>query len=164
MMNIKEEDVNLGCTKFSIHTKLLRTSGAGVNADSRVNLAFATSDPLSELVWSPCNGLSLKCATSAAADNKPFRLWNLGLNCSGDQANFTIPQTLLHADDMIIDKPALLTSSQSRPPPELGPTHPDCDGCKSFLVFPFHHFLCAYLKDFNLVKFFSTDFQWRMMG
>lgn len=119
MMNIKEEDVNLGCSKFSIHTKLLRPSGAGVNADSRVDLAFATSDLLSELVWSPCNGLGLKCASSVAADNKPFRL-----NRSGD-----------HAHCMIIDSPALLSSSETRHPPDLGPTHPHSQYCPSITSF-----------------------------
>ncbi|CAK8539199.1 unnamed protein product [Lathyrus sativus] len=37
-------------------------SCAGANAASRADMKLATTDPLSEIVWSPENGLSLKCA------------------------------------------------------------------------------------------------------
>lgn len=53
-------------------------SGAGVNAGTGVDMTFAASDPLSELVWSPHKGLSLKCTGSGLADKKPFLLWNVG--------------------------------------------------------------------------------------
>ncbi|KAL0388477.1 UNVERIFIED_CONTAM: hypothetical protein Sradi_2729500 [Sesamum radiatum] len=49
-------------------------AGAGGNATSRIEMAFAAYDPLSELVWSPHNGLSLKCADSSMPDN----MWNAG--------------------------------------------------------------------------------------
>jgi hypothetical protein len=38
------------------------SSGAGANAASRADMILATTDPLSEIVWSPEKGLSLKCA------------------------------------------------------------------------------------------------------
>ncbi|XP_019191401.1 PREDICTED: uncharacterized protein LOC109185885 isoform X2 [Ipomoea nil] len=55
-------------------------SGAGVNAGTGgiVGMTFAASDPLSELVWSPHKGLSLKCTATALADKKPLLLWNMG--------------------------------------------------------------------------------------
>ncbi|KAL0414398.1 UNVERIFIED_CONTAM: hypothetical protein Sradi_1641500 [Sesamum radiatum] len=49
-------------------------AGAGGNATSSVEMAFAVYDPLSELVWSPHNGLSLKCADSSMPDN----MWDAG--------------------------------------------------------------------------------------
>ncbi|KAL0348951.1 UNVERIFIED_CONTAM: hypothetical protein Sangu_1122900 [Sesamum angustifolium] len=49
-------------------------AGAGGNATSRIEMAFAAYDHLSELVWSPHNGLSLKCADSSMPDN----MWNAG--------------------------------------------------------------------------------------
>ncbi|KAL0457078.1 UNVERIFIED_CONTAM: hypothetical protein Slati_1047000 [Sesamum latifolium] len=49
-------------------------AGAGGNAASRIEMAFAACDPLSELVWSPHNGLSLKCADSSMPDN----MWDAG--------------------------------------------------------------------------------------
>ncbi|KAG9134300.1 hypothetical protein Leryth_020033 [Lithospermum erythrorhizon] len=52
--------------------------GVGANAESKINMAFAASDPLSELVWSPKKGLSLRCADSTFAATKPLLLWNVG--------------------------------------------------------------------------------------
>ncbi|CAL5208498.1 unnamed protein product [Lathyrus oleraceus] len=43
--------------------KILKNeSCAGANAASRADMKLATTDPLSEIVWSPEKGLSLKCA------------------------------------------------------------------------------------------------------
>lgn len=83
MTNFNDDDIDLGlalgCTTTrNVQTKLEDDTGAGVNASSTVDMAFAASDPLSELVWSPHKGLSLKCAESSLADKKPFRLWNVG--------------------------------------------------------------------------------------
>ncbi|XP_044499246.1 uncharacterized protein LOC123220742 isoform X3 [Mangifera indica] len=55
--------------------KLNNDSGAGANAASRVDMKFVASDPLSELVWSPQNGLSLKCADCSFTDKKSSPLW-----------------------------------------------------------------------------------------
>lgn len=82
MMNGNEDDVNLGLNLGSstscIQSGVDNNSGAGVNAGPRVDMTFAASDPLSELVWSPHKGLSLKCADCTKADKKPFLLWNEG--------------------------------------------------------------------------------------
>ncbi|GFZ14208.1 zinc knuckle (CCHC-type) family protein [Actinidia rufa] len=56
----------------------LSNSGAGANADSRIDLAFVAADPLSELVWSPHNGLSLKCADFSFFEEKTSLLWDVG--------------------------------------------------------------------------------------
>lgn len=82
MMNRNNDDVDLGLslgsTNHRVRTTLNNSSGAGVNANSEVDIAFAASDPLSELVWSPHKGLSLKCADPSLADKNPFVTWNLG--------------------------------------------------------------------------------------
>ncbi|KAJ4956094.1 hypothetical protein NE237_012877 [Protea cynaroides] len=46
-------------------------SGAGANAGSMTEMMFVTANPLSELVWSPHIGLSLKCADSSLSEKKP---------------------------------------------------------------------------------------------
>ncbi|XP_031272328.1 uncharacterized protein LOC116130767 [Pistacia vera] len=53
-------------------------AGAGANAGSRVDMKFGASDPLSELVWSPQNGVSLKCADCSFTDKKSSLLWYAG--------------------------------------------------------------------------------------
>ena len=106
MANVNEKDVDSGggedVTNFRIRTKLLSTcSGAGVNAASSVNLlAFATTDhPLSELVWSPHTGLSLKCANRGDDAKKPFLLWNVGPSSmergNGDDHDLIIDKELV---------------------------------------------------------------------
>lgn len=60
MKNVENNDVepvtNLRLSVAQFHQcnpTRLSDSGAGVNAASRVDLAFVASDPLSELVWVP---------------------------------------------------------------------------------------------------------------
>ncbi|KAK7391690.1 hypothetical protein VNO78_20109 [Psophocarpus tetragonolobus] len=47
-----------------IWKKLNNDSGAGANADCRLDRTFSATDPLSEIVWSPDKGFSLKCVDS----------------------------------------------------------------------------------------------------
>ncbi|XP_019055349.1 PREDICTED: uncharacterized protein LOC104609531 isoform X2 [Nelumbo nucifera] len=54
--------------------------GAGANAASRAEMMFVTVNPLSELVWSPRKGLSLKSAECRFAERKPSLLWGGGSN------------------------------------------------------------------------------------
>lgn len=110
-MSTNPEDVDLGLAlglpNCSIRTRLNNdSSGAGVNAISRADLAFAASDPLSELVWSPHKGLTLKRANSAVADNKPFLLWNVG-----PSSNLLSPaQYIRTGDDNAVDQGSLSVS------------------------------------------------------
>jgi len=70
--------------------KLNNDSGAGANAASRVDMTFAATDPLSEIVWSPDKGLILRCADSSFADkNTLFR--DVGTSCMvlSQPQNFT---------------------------------------------------------------------------
>lgn len=134
MMNIEDKDMNLELgTNSRIRTKLLSTSsgaGAGVNAGLMVNRAFASCDPLSELVWSPRNGLGLKCADFREDDSrKPILLWNVGLKPVVDQENLNLSQTVLDANDIIIEQTMLLAASENR---QLGSSNGD--ECKSFFV------------------------------
>ncbi|XXG43558.1 hypothetical protein AAC387_Pa01g3561 [Persea americana] len=49
---------------------------AGANAGSRAEIEFATNNPLSELVWSPRNGLSLKCTDCSLSEKKSPLFWS----------------------------------------------------------------------------------------
>nr|GMD59724.1 Zinc finger, CCHC-type domain containing protein [Ipomoea batatas] len=84
MSNGNKEDLDLrlalGYSDQNNASRVKNESGAGVNAGTTVGMTFAASDPLSELVWSPHKGLSLKCTGSGLADKKPFLLWNVGSN------------------------------------------------------------------------------------
>lgn len=57
---------------------------AGANAGSRAEIEFATNNPLSELVWSPHNGLSLKCTDCSLSEKKSSLFW------SSDSGNMII--------------------------------------------------------------------------
>ncbi|KAL2490385.1 zinc knuckle (CCHC-type) family protein [Abeliophyllum distichum] len=125
-MNTNDEDVDLGLdlgsTSTHIRSRLNSSSGAGVNANLSGDTAFAASDPLSELVWLPHKGLSLKCADSSSADKKPFLSWNVGpsskvlspssiirsLGPKDDSVinvgRSTVSQTLLNADSKVDDR------------------------------------------------------------
>ncbi|GAB2266138.1 hypothetical protein Dimus_001160 [Dionaea muscipula] len=54
--------------------------GVGANADAGlvVDMAFVASDPLSELVWSPRNGLSIRCTVGSVLEKTPTLLWGVG--------------------------------------------------------------------------------------
>ncbi|KAI3984712.1 hypothetical protein MKX01_039329 [Papaver californicum] len=67
MDDSKEEPVtylglSIGLGNQSTHVGSNNGSGAGANAGSRADMIFVASTPLSELVWSPQKGVSLKSA------------------------------------------------------------------------------------------------------
>ncbi|XP_034686961.1 uncharacterized protein LOC117915469 isoform X3 [Vitis riparia] len=68
----------LGYSSQCIGKALNNDSGAGANAGSRVDMTLVATDPLSELVWSPHNGLSLKCAENSTNEKRPSLLWGAG--------------------------------------------------------------------------------------
>ncbi|PIA45230.1 hypothetical protein AQUCO_01700635v1 [Aquilegia coerulea] len=74
-----EQGLVLKSTDESIQPGKKNDSGAGANAASREEMVLVTTDPLSELVWSPHKGLSLKCAECNLADKKAF-LWGMVLS------------------------------------------------------------------------------------
>ncbi|XP_072951648.1 uncharacterized protein [Typha angustifolia] len=53
-----------------------KDSGAGANASSSAGMVLIATSPLSELVWSPDRGLSLRHAGSSLAEKKASVLWN----------------------------------------------------------------------------------------
>ncbi|KAK8471831.1 hypothetical protein PHAVU_002G042000 [Phaseolus vulgaris] len=74
--------------------KLNNDSGAGANAASRVDMTFAATDPLSEIVWSPDKGLSLRCADSSFADKNTSLFRDVGTSfvcAKGDIAEADAP-------------------------------------------------------------------------
>ncbi|KAA8548754.1 hypothetical protein F0562_000438 [Nyssa sinensis] len=86
MMNVDNDEkepvtdlgLALGYSNQSIKTRSNNDSGAGVNASSRFDMTFVPSDPLTELVWSPHKGLSLKCTDCSLAEKTPSLLWDVG--------------------------------------------------------------------------------------
>ncbi|GFP95879.1 hypothetical protein PHJA_001732100 [Phtheirospermum japonicum] len=117
MMSNNGEDVDLGLSlgstnygaEQSLNDEDNNNLGAGVNAaTSRIDdMVFASSDdPLSELVWSPRSGLSLKCADSSLPDHRPFFQWNVGPTIN------ELPTTMNGIDDgKVADDKHLIVSS-----------------------------------------------------
>ncbi|KAF8401818.1 hypothetical protein HHK36_012764 [Tetracentron sinense] len=68
----------LGSSDHYIQKGLNNDSGAGANAGSRTDMRFVTSNCLSELVWSPNKGLSLKCTDCSLAEKKHSLIWGTG--------------------------------------------------------------------------------------
>lgn len=68
-------DLEQTSSKFA-EISLKKDSGAGANANSRTDMVLITTNPLSELVWSPQKGLSLKYANSSLSEKKASLLWN----------------------------------------------------------------------------------------
>lgn len=80
---------------------LKNESGAGANAASILDMTLVATGPLSELVWSPGQGLSIKCADSSFAHKKASLLWDATLS------NFflAMPQSVIGVTSTT-DKPA----------------------------------------------------------
>lgn len=87
-MNVENENsepvadlgLALGYSSQCTQRKLSNDSGAGANAGFRVDMKFVTSDSLSELVWTPQNGLSMKCTDCSFTDKKSSLFWYAGPN------------------------------------------------------------------------------------
>ncbi|XP_041007724.1 uncharacterized protein LOC121252232 isoform X3 [Juglans microcarpa x Juglans regia] len=101
-MNMHDENIEPGtdlrlgqgysnrCTQRQLKDESDAGAGAGANAGSRIDMTFVASDPLSELVWSPHKGLSLKCADSGFADKKGSLMWGAGPS----NVAFSLPQNI----------------------------------------------------------------------
>ncbi|PIM99005.1 hypothetical protein CDL12_28504 [Handroanthus impetiginosus] len=153
MMDINDDEdvvfgLALGSKNYPVRSRLNDSSGAGVNANSRVDMAFAASDPLSELVWSPNSGLILKCADSNLGDNKPVIPGNVELSTkdlstspsnrskgSGDnkvvdEEKLTMSQTMLDGDRKIGVEDTLFRSCRSSSSRELEASREYCNADK----------------------------------
>ncbi|KAL3506048.1 hypothetical protein ACH5RR_031430 [Cinchona calisaya] len=103
-------------------------------------MTFAASDSLTELVWSPHNGLNLKCAECSLADKKPFLLWNVGprnmvpsssqsMSCSETdddkrvEGNLIISQAKFNLDSEIAQSVICTQSSGNSAMPMVGSSH-----------------------------------------
>lgn len=58
-----------------IESIINKDSGAGANAASMAEILLITNSPLSELIWTPQEGLSLKYTDSSKAEKKASFLW-----------------------------------------------------------------------------------------
>lgn len=138
-MNLDNENIEpvtelglaLGYSNQCEQRRLNNDSGAGANAGSRIDMSFVANDPLSELVWSPRKGLSLKCADSNFADTKTSLFWGAGpsnvvlsppLSIAGrrsasekpiDEENFVTPDTSFHLKNEVAGKETLTKSPES---------------------------------------------------
>ncbi|GLU08105.1 hypothetical protein SLE2022_250300 [Rubroshorea leprosula] len=72
---VTDTGLSLGYSSYNTQTRLNNDFGAGANAASRIDMTYVAADPLSELVWSPRNGLSLKYAECSFSEKKPSNLW-----------------------------------------------------------------------------------------
>lgn len=107
-MNVDNENIEqvtdlglaLSYSNHCIQRQMNIDSGAGANASSKIDMTFVASDPLSELVWSPHKGLSLKCADSSFADKKASLLWGAGPR----NVDFPAPQSFMGGSSTT-DKP-----------------------------------------------------------
>lgn len=68
-MNADDKNIE-PVTDQCFQRRVKNDSGAGANAGSSVDKTFAATNALSELVWSPKKGLSLKCADGTFSDKK----------------------------------------------------------------------------------------------
>ncbi|KAJ7979926.1 Zinc finger, CCHC-type [Quillaja saponaria] len=75
-------ELTLGYSNQCIQKNFKNDLGAGANANSRVGMMFLSTDPLSELVWSPDKGLSLRYADPSLPDKKISLLWDIGVGPS----------------------------------------------------------------------------------
>uniref|UniRef100_A0A5B7AT75 CCHC-type domain-containing protein n=1 Tax=Davidia involucrata TaxID=16924 RepID=A0A5B7AT75_DAVIN len=139
MMNVDNDEkepvtdfgLALGYSIQCVRTRLKNDSGAGVNAGSRLDMTFVASDPLSELVWSPHNGLSLKCADCSLAKRRPSLLWDVGpsnmipsppqsITSGGtndekhiEERNLVTSQAAVHVESEVGERASLARSSRS---------------------------------------------------
>ncbi|XP_058085092.1 uncharacterized protein LOC131232693 isoform X2 [Magnolia sinica] len=74
--SIAEVGPTLDSASPCTHKGLSKDSGAGANAGTRTEITFVNNNPLSELVWSPHKGLSLKCADFSLAEKRSSLLWS----------------------------------------------------------------------------------------
>ncbi|KAL5851965.1 hypothetical protein ACOSQ3_007083 [Xanthoceras sorbifolium] len=148
---VTELGLSLGYSSQCTQGRRLKgASGAGANAGTRVDVEFASTDPLSELVWSPQNGLSLKCADCSFSDKKPSLLWGAGpsnvvLSPSQNIAagrsrtdkpiieeNFIMSQGAIHGMSEMAGKDTSARTSESDASvmPVCGSSHEDRTGTK----------------------------------
>lgn len=112
--------LTLGYSSHCTQRDLSRDSGAGVNAGSRINMAFAATDhPLSELVWSPHKGLILRCADSSFFNRKTSHIWDTGLS----NMAFSPPQSItakLSSDSLRNEEPFVKQQATCHPSVTIG--------------------------------------------
>ncbi|KAL0548184.1 hypothetical protein IC582_012631 [Cucumis melo] len=105
--------LGLGYTDQYIQGRLTNRSGVGANAGSMVDVKYVTTDSLSELVWSPHKGLSLRCADSSFNNRKTSILWDAAAN----KASFALPQSVIAekstSDNLLDNRTIVLSQAES---------------------------------------------------
>lgn len=109
----KEIGLGLGYTDQFIQGRLTNKSGVGANAGSMVDMKHVTTDSLSELVWSPQKGLSLRCTDSSFNNRKSSILWDAAAN----NARFALPRSVIaeksSANNLLDNRTVILPQAES---------------------------------------------------
>ncbi|KAJ1385593.1 hypothetical protein SESBI_41556 [Sesbania bispinosa] len=115
---------------------------AGANVASRVDMRFAATDPLSEIVWSPDKGLSLRCADSSFADKNNSLFRDVGPSCMvlapPQSVTGGMSTTDKHIDDVPVKPKAIICTTSdvaATDAPTMNPTiysgpKPECKVCE----------------------------------
>lgn len=113
----------LNCANQCVWKNLKNDTGAGANAASGVDLTFAVTDPLSEIVWSPDKGLSLKCTDSSFADKNNSLFRDVGPSVTGGRS-FTDKQPI---DDVFVKPIAVICTKRDIAATDTPTRHPTKD-------------------------------------
>lgn len=103
---VTELGLSLGYSNQLLQRRFSGVSGAGANAGTRLDFEYAATDPLSELVWSPQSGLSLKCADFSYGDQKRPLLWGEGPSNAGVSSLKKFTDEPISKDRFIISRGA----------------------------------------------------------
>ncbi|KAG9452569.1 hypothetical protein H6P81_005473 [Aristolochia fimbriata] len=113
--------LSLGSADLSSVKQSNKDLGAGANAIARVDkIINVTTNPLSELVWSPRKGLSLKCADCSLSGKSSSLLW------STESASMMVLPPICSADNITANSEATersLLQSRTNPGSEI-PEYP----------------------------------------
>lgn len=124
MENVKDNEIDLGLSLGITNQRVgsCSNTSAGANANSKSTTdAFVESRPVTELVWSRKNGLSIKCAgcSNCFAGMKPCILRDVGLiqmvSPSQDDEKCVIAQATCHVDSNKSSPDSFLGSSLGQP-------------------------------------------------
>lgn len=145
-MNVDNENIEpvtdlglaLSYSNQCVQRRSNKDSGAGANAGSRIDMTFVANDPLSELVWSPHKGLSLKFTDSRFVDTKTLLFWGAGPSNVAlsppqsntdrrsatekpmDEENFLTPVTSFHLKNEVTCKDTCKDTSTKSPKSDSG--------------------------------------------
>ncbi|XP_020216183.1 uncharacterized protein LOC109799936 isoform X2 [Cajanus cajan] len=113
--------------------------GAGANAACRINKPFPATDPLSEIIWSPDNGFSLKCVDSSFTNKNTSLFGNVEPSSMVlalfQSVNDGISTTDKPLDDVFVEPIAVICSKSDVSSRDTPAMQPESD---SAIIIPDH--------------------------